>query len=175
MQNTTKKKILRVFLNSFIVAAVGYLAYALGSIVVSSFWGISDDNPMLSVVSVLGSAGICGLFFYRLFRNIRHETDNPYGEAVGWAADRGSRLVVVLLVVFVIGTAIRDSIETDSRNYSWILAALALAILTPKRERRRHFEEWKKLLKFLYSFFCGKMLLRAEENNGGSSTENTND
>lgn len=144
MKKRTKIAIVRIL---HAVALVP-ISYVIGSVVVRSFWSISDDNPLLAVVSTLGATSIWAFFILRLHRNIDRGTDNPYGEALAWTAERSARLVVALLMLFTLGMLVQQSIETNS--YWWI-AALALVILFSKKTRNRHFKEWWRGLTFLYT------------------------
>ena len=120
------------------------LAYLLSRLVVNSFGRISDDNPVLAVVTSLGAASIWALFLFRLQRNINHGSDNPYGDALSWTADRSARLVVALFLLFTLGLGVQETVETNS--YWWVGAVVALILLGKPRS---HFKEWLRGLRFL--------------------------
>ena len=77
-----KKKIKIVLLRTLMVVAIATIAYIIGAVLVRSFWSISDDNPILAVVTTLGGVAIWYLFMFRLKQNIDRDSDNPYGEAL---------------------------------------------------------------------------------------------
>ena len=164
MRKKTKITISRVIHAAALVALACYIAYFVWSL----FLSISDSNPLVGVVSTLGATSIWCFFLFRLHRNIDHETDNPYGEALSWTAERSARLVVVILLVFMLGATIKKSIETSS--YWWV-AALAAVILLSKQTRTRHFKEWWRGLRFLYT----KALMLDVKDKGPPSTEKADD
>ena len=141
MQKKTEMRLLKI------IRVVGLvpIVYVLGGVAVRSFWSISDDNPLVAVVSTLGGVSIWCFYTFRLHNNIRYGADNPYGEALSWTAERSARLVVALLMLFMIGATVKESIATN--NY-WLIAVFVAAFLVPKPTK--HLKEWRRGLRFLY-------------------------
>lgn len=124
--------------------ALAPIAYLIGAVVVRAFWSVSDDNPILAVVTTLGGIAIWYLFMFRLKQNIDRDSDNPYGEALAYTTEQSGRLVVALFMLFTLGTMVQQSIETKS--YWWV-GALVLVFLLSKPTR--HFRAWMSSLKLL--------------------------
>ena len=140
MKKKTKISLLRI-LQAVALIPIGYV---IGAVLVRSFWSISDDHPVLAVVTTLGGASIWFLFVFRLQGNISRGSTNPYGDALSWTAERSARLVVALFMLFVLGRQIQESIESNS--YWWVGAVVALILLGKPRS---HFKEWLRGLRFL--------------------------